>query len=103
MSRPTLPRIIKAAMTTMKNWSVLPPSVSSVSIRFLSSTALSSCAVPSVASRSRSALTMPCTKRLARRRAMAAPTTMPSTGRTSWTIARISLHGVLLKSGIAKA
>ena len=57
-------------MTTMKNWSALAPSASSVSIRFLSSTALSSWAVPSVASRSSSVLTTPWTNSRARRSAM---------------------------------
>ena len=51
------------AMTTMKKRMTLVASVSIVSIRFLTSTALSSWAVPSVASRSSSALTMPWTNR----------------------------------------
>ena len=54
-------------MTTMKNWMTCAPRPSRVSIRFLSSTALSSWAVPSVASRSSRALTIPCTNRLASR------------------------------------
>ena len=49
------------AMTTTKNRMTLPPSSSSVSIRFWTSIADSSWAVPSVASRSSSALTMPWT------------------------------------------
>ena len=44
----------------------------------------SSWAVPSVASRSSSALTMPWTKRLARRSAMNATTTIRAIGRTVW-------------------
>ena len=89
-------------MATMKNLSVLAPSVSSVSIRFLSSTALSSWAVPSVASRSSSVLTMPWTNRRASRSAINAARTMSRTGTTSWvTKARTSLHGFLSKSGIA--
>src|SRR6476646_10513973 len=102
MSTPSRPRTMSAAMITMKNWRTLVASASSVSIRFLSSTALSSWAVPSVASRSMSALTIPWTNSRAARRAMSATRTMSSDGRTSSTKnAEMVLHGFVSKSGIA--
>src|SRR5436190_1873368 len=102
MSRPTCPRIIRKAMATMKNLSVFAPSASRVPMRFLSSTALSSWAVPSLASRSRSAFTTPWTKIRARRKAMIAARTISRTGATSCVAkAAMSLHGLSPKSGIA--
>src|SRR5690349_16586739 len=80
MSRPSLPSTIRAAIARMKTWRTRRPRSSSVSIRFWSSTALSSLAVPSATSRSSSALTMPCTNRPARRMARTATMTMSSTG-----------------------
>ncbi len=59
MSMPTAPRTVTAAMMTIRVRTTFAPSASSVPIRFWSSTADSSCAVPSVASRSMSALTIP--------------------------------------------
>ena len=90
-------------MTTMKNWIACAPRPSRVSIRFLSSTALSSWAVPSVASRSRSALTIPCTNRLASRIATIVTMTMRTTGtRDSPPKAAMSLHGDSEKSGMGQ-
>jgi hypothetical protein len=86
----------------MKNWIAWAPNPSSVSIRFLSSIALSSWAVPSVASRSSSALTMPCTNRLARRIATIPAMTMRTIGMTySRANGAMSVQGAFEKSGIA--
>ena len=65
------------AITTTKNRMTLPPSSSSVSIRFWISTAESSWAVPSVASRSSSVLKMPwMTTAVESRKAISATMTM---------------------------
>ena len=70
MLKPSWPSTMSPAMATIRNWIEFDPSVSIVSMRFLSSTALSSWAVPSLASRSSSAFTTPWTKTRARRTAM---------------------------------
>src|SRR5262245_42112211 len=81
MSRPSWPSTMSVAMTAMNAWSTWAPRLWSVSMRLRSSTALSSCAVPSVASRSSSALTIPWTKIRASQARMSAPTMMAPTAR----------------------
>ena len=99
MSRPNVRRTISPAMITMKNRRTLPPSWSSVSIRFLSSTADSSWAVPSVASRSIRALTMPWTNSSAAART-SATARIRRIGRIR-SSERTQAPGRLGKSGIA--
>ena len=81
------------AVTAMNAWMTYAPRPSRVSMRLRSSTALSSCAVPSVASRSSSALTIPWTKMRASQQARSAPTMIAATG-------RISLPGGVVKNSI---
>ena len=102
MSMPSWPSTISPAITRMKNCSALPSRPSSVVIRLLISTELSSWAVPSVASRSSSVLTTPCTNRRASRIAMSAPTMMIRTGTSSSrAVASHSLQGFAVRSGTA--
>ena len=93
ISKPSSPITMIAAINTMNAWMTCVPRPSRVSIRLRSSTALSSWAVPSVASRSSSALTIPWTKMRASHAATSAPTMIAPT-------ARISLPGGSLKNSM---
>src|SRR4051812_28839232 len=99
MSRSSAPRTMIPAISTTNARMTFEPSSSSVSIRFWTSIADSSWAVPSVASRSRSALTMPWTNSTETRRATTATMTItrmwiPLSRRTS----TIVLTGGFVKS-----
>ena len=94
--------MIRTAIATIRKRSTLTASVSIVSIRFLTSIADSSRAVPSVASRSMRVLTTPWTKTRAAARATNATTTMSTIGPIVVPHASArSLHGRLEKSGMA--
>jgi hypothetical protein len=71
---------IRATITMMNAWMTRVPSASIVSARFWSSIAESSWAVPSFASRSNRARTMPRTRSRAARRATRPATTMKKMG-----------------------
>ncbi len=90
-------------MAPMKKRMTFVPSVSSVSIRFLSSTADSSWAVPSVASRSSIALTTPWTNRPTSHIATSAMMMISRTGASSAPRNfETSSQGGASKSGMAR-